>query len=367
MKLLMTTDTVGGVWTYSLELARALQRYGVEVTLATMGPRMTEGQRADAAGHGNVRLHESEFRLEWMDQPWDDVDRAAEWLICLEEEVQPDIVHLNGYAHGDLPWAAPVLMMAHSCVRSWWEAVHGVGAPAEWEIYTERVRAGLRAADLVVAPTRAMRSSTERLYGPLPKSRVIFNGRDPAAYAPAPKEPFVLGAGRQWDEAKNLATLARAAAHLPWPVYVAGDCGPPGGECRRSDAVHLLGVLDSRQLAGWMARASVFALPAYYEPFGLAVLEAALAGCALVLGDIPSLREVWKDAAVFVPPGDDAALSSALRRLLDDSLLRRAFASAAHRRAQHLGPARMGREYHAAYSTLLYDARRQSREIPCAS
>jgi glycosyltransferase involved in cell wall biosynthesis len=367
MKLLMTTDTVGGIWTYSLELARALQRYGVQMSLATMGPRMTQSQRADAAGHGNVRLHESEFRLEWMAQPWEDVDRAAEWLIYLEETERPDIVHLNGYAHGDLPWAAPVVVVAHSCVRSWWEAVHGVAAPSEWELYTERVRAGLRAADLVVAPTRAMRAAVDRLYGPLPRSRVIFNGRDPSSYAPAPKEPFVLAAGRLWDEAKNLATLDRAAAHLPWPVYVAGDCGPPRGDCESSDAVHLLGVLDSGQLADWMARASIFALPAYYEPFGLAVLEAALAGCALVLGDIPSLREVWKDAALFVPPGDHVTLTAALRRLLGDPLLRRAYASAAHRRARHLGPARMGREYHAAYTTLLYDARRQSREVPCAS
>jgi glycosyltransferase involved in cell wall biosynthesis len=236
-----------------------------------------------------------------------------------------------------------------------------------WEGYTRRVGAGIRAADLVVAPTRAMRSTVERLYGPLPRTRVILNGRDSSRYMPASKETFVLGAGRMWDEAKNLAALDRAAARLRWPVYVAGDCASPDGASKNPAAVHALGLLDARQLADWMARASIFALPAYYEPFGLAVLEAALAGCALVLGDIPSLREVWGDAALFVPPGDHVALTAALHRFIDDPLLRRAFASEAQRRARLLGPARMARQYHAAYSTLIHDAGRQSQEVLCAS
>jgi glycogen(starch) synthase len=367
MKLLMTTDTVGGVWTYSLELAGALARYGVQVTLATMGPRMSERQRAELSAYRNVRLHESEFRLEWMERPWCDVDRAGEWLLSLERAERPDVVHLNGYAHGNLPWSAPVIVVAHSCVLSWWEAVHGEAPPAGWEAYTRRVGAGIRAADLVVAPTRAMRSTMERLYGPLPRTRVILNGRDPSRYPPASKETFVLGAGRMWDEAKNLAALDRAAARLRWPVYVAGDCGSPDGAWKDPEAVHALGRLDARQLADWMARASIFALPAYYEPFGLAVLEAALAGCALVLGDIPSLREVWGDAALFVPPDDHVALTAALHRFTDDPLLRRAFAAEAQRRARLLGPARMARQYHAAYSTLIYDAGRQTQEVLCAS
>ena len=60
----------------------------------------------------------------------------------------------------------------------------------------------------------------------------------------------------------------------------------------------------------WLRRATIFALPARYEPFGLSALEAGLAGCALVLGDIP-MREVWHDAAMFVPPEQPAALENA--------------------------------------------------------
>jgi glycosyltransferase involved in cell wall biosynthesis len=116
-----------------------------------------------------------------------------------------------------------------------------------------------------------------------------------------------------------------------------------------------------------MASASIYVLPAYYEPFGLSVLEAALSGCALVLGDIPSLREIWRDAALFVAPDDHASLARAIRRLADDEALRRVLAGRARRRARVLSPARMARHYHAAYATLLYDARRQSRTVLCAS
>src|SRR5689334_19128168 len=113
MRVLMTTDCVGGVWTYVLELARALAPHGVEVALATMGPAPTDEQRREAEQLDNVTLHVSTFQLEWMDDPWLDVGRAAEWLMSLECRVRPDVVHLNGYAHGDLPWRAPTIIVGH--------------------------------------------------------------------------------------------------------------------------------------------------------------------------------------------------------------------------------------------------------------
>ncbi|HOM72340.1 MAG TPA: glycosyltransferase, partial [Armatimonadota bacterium] len=94
MKILMTADTVGGVWTYSLELIQALAEHGVEVELATMGALPTPEQRTQLDDIKNVRLHSSEFKLEWMEDPWEDVECAGKWLLRLEEKLQPDIVHL---------------------------------------------------------------------------------------------------------------------------------------------------------------------------------------------------------------------------------------------------------------------------------
>ncbi|MFL5612036.1 MAG: glycosyltransferase family 4 protein [Gemmatimonadaceae bacterium] len=370
MKLLMTADTVGGVWTYALELARALQPRQVEVVLATMGRPLSEAQRDEAARTRNVSIHESTFKLEWMSTPWQDVDRAGEWLLRLEKAERPDIVHLNGYAHGNLPWMAPAVVVGHSCVLSWWEAVRGRPAGDEWREYAERVRAGLAAAEVVVVPSDAMRASLVRHYGPLGHTTVIANARDARLFAPAAKEPFIFAAGRVWDEAKNLVALDDVAATLDWQVYVAGaDLGPDGRRRPLANACGL-GVLDPPTLAWWLGRASIYAFPALYEPFGLSVLEAALSGCALVLGDIPSLREIWGDAATFVPPNDRVALGRALRWLCEDASLRRAHAARARRRALHFDTERMAERYLAVYSVLGVGrraARGQLESVACAS
>jgi glycosyltransferase involved in cell wall biosynthesis len=110
-----------------------------------------------------------------------------------------------------------------------------------------------------------------------------------------------------------------------------------------------LGLLAARDLAHFYGRAAIYALPARYEPFGLSVLEAAMSGCALVLGDIPSLRENWTNAAIFVPPNDPEALEAALKQLISDSNLRGSLRTRARARARRFTPRRMANAYLATY------------------
>src|SRR4051812_16138143 len=339
MNVLMTADTVGGVWTYALDLCRALAPHDVHVHLATMGAAVRPDQHEQLRRLSNVTLHESTFRLEWMPDPWDDVARAGEWLLDIERDVSPDVIHLNGYAHGFLPWHAPVLIAGHSCVLSWWRTVKGENAPADWDRYRWAVAEGLAGADLVVAPSHAMLDALNDHYGPFTDARVIYNGRDASIYGAARNEPFVLCAGRLWDEAKNLAALDAVAKRLAWPVYAAGE-----QELALRNVVSL-GRLTEAQLAGAMARASIYALPARYEPFGLSALEAALSGCALMLGDTPSLREVWGDAAAYVPPDDHGMLARMLGELIRNSKRREALAARSSERARRYTPERMAVGY----------------------
>jgi glycosyltransferase involved in cell wall biosynthesis len=352
MKVLMTADTVGGVWNYSLQLAEALAPYGVEVHLATMGAPLTLAQRTEALDIPNLTLHESAYKLEWMEDPWSDVAMSGEWLLGLARDVQPDVVHLNGYAHGSLPWEVPVLAVGHSCSLSWWEAVRGEPAPPVWGRYRDEVRRGLRAADRVVAPSGAMLAALERLYGPLPNPTVIYNGRDASQFPPSTKEPLVLTIGRLWDEGKNVAALRDAAEGLEWPVYVGGEGKHPEGGMPELGDLRPLGRLSQGDLADWYGRASIYALPARYEPFGLSALEAGLAGCALVLGDIPTLREIWADAALFVPPDDVLTLRLALDALIENPPLRAEMAQRARERAMGYSVGRMVQGYIAAYNAL---------------
>lgn len=357
MKVLLHADAVGGVLTYALELAAALAARGVRVVLATEGGPVPDDARARLAGIPGLRHEEAAFRLEWMEEPWEDVARAGEWLLALERREAPDVVHLNAYSHGALPFRAPRLVVGHSCVLSWWEAVRGEPAPASWDRYRAAVRGGLRGAQAVAAPSAAMAAALVRHHGPLRTPAVIPNGRDPARFPPGEKAPLVLGAGRLWDEAKGAAALAAAAPALPWPVAIAGDARAPAGAhgeaLRPGGDPRLLGPLPERALARWLARAAIFAHPARYEPFGLAVLEAALAGCALVLGDLDSLRENWEGAAELVPPADPEALVAAVRGLAADGDRRRALAARARARALRLTPARMADGYLAVYRDLV--------------
>lgn len=356
-RVLMTADTVGGVWDYALELARALGARGDEVALATMGGEPSRAQRRDADAIPGLQLYPGRYRLMWMENPWDDVEAAGDWLLDLAERLRPDVVHLNDYAHGDLPWPAPVLVVGHSCVLSWWRAVHRGDAPADWARYRERVARGLRGAGLVAAPTRAMLAALERHYGALPRARVVANGRRIAASPVAARAPLILAAGRLWDRGKNLAALAAVAPQLAWPVCVAGEDRHPDGGRAELRGVRLLGRLPSTDLHAWMASASIYALPARYEPFGLSALEAAQAGCALVLGDIPSLREVWGEAASYVAPDDTGALRRALQRLIDDPPLLARHAARARQRAARYTPEAMAGAYRRCYAELVAGAR----------
>lgn len=353
-RLLMTADAVGGVWSYALELARGLAAQDVEVLLATMGPPPSPAQCAEAAPLANVRLVVGNFRLEWMESPWAEIAAAGDWLLELEAEFSPDLIHLNGYVHGALPWRAPVLVVGHSCVLSWWEAVRGDAVPTQWIRYREAVRAGLRAAHGIAVPSRAMLGALQRHYGPFAHGQVIPNGRDPRGFTPAAeKEPFILSVGRLWDEAKNVAALAAVAPQLPWPVRVAGKIAAPDGREQVLPNLELLGTCSPAVLADHYGRAAIYALPARYEPFGLSVLEAALSGCALLLGDISSLRELWDGAAEFVPPSDPDALRDRLTHLIGHGRERQELAARARQRALEFSSDRMVRGYLAAYARIL--------------
>jgi glycogen synthase len=124
-----------------------------------------------------------------------------------------------------------------------------------------------------------------------------------------------------------------------------------------------LGLLPAEGVADWLSRASIYALPARYEPFGLSALEAALSGCALVLGEIPSLREVWGDAALYVDPADHGALAATLNALSANSARCAELGAAAYAQAQRYRPANMGQGYWQLYSLLLADAAPQPAPV----
>lgn len=329
MKALVTTDNIGGVWTFTLELTKGLKKHGVEVILAVIGEPLTSEQKAELSG---ISYRHFKAKQEWMEDPWEDVYASGKWLMWLTELENPDVVHLNSYTLGCLEWNIPVVVTLHSCVLSWWEAVKNEQAPASWNKYREHVKAGMQSADIVTAPSKSMLCAAENYYGPFRNKKVIYNGRNHKLFNRSNKQKLVFSMGRLWDEAKNINLLVEAAVKLNYPLYIAGEMHPYESIMLTSN-VHFLGRLNQQQVSEWLAKAWIYALPAKYEPFGYSFLEAALSGCVLVGGKISSLKEIWNDNMLYADTDGAEELAILLNELFSDDEKLNVYAEKAYENA----------------------------------
>lgn len=342
LRLFMTTDAVGGVWTYALDLAAKLAEEGVQTTLAVMGPPADADQLETARAVPGLTLARTGLPLDWTATAPRELDEAAQVVAGMASESEADVVHLNSpalaaYARFD----APVIGAAHSCVGTWWDCAGEGEPPADFRWRMEALGRGYAACDALLAPSRSFAEATARRYGRA-APKVVHNGRRPLGRQAATRsDGVVFTAGRLWDAGKNLATLDRAAARLDAPVFAAGPLQSPTGEQVGLKHLQPLGRLSEAEVGDWMGRVRIFVSPALYEPFGLSVLEAAQAGCALVLSDIPTFRELWEGAAMFAPARDDEALAEALRTLLDAPGRAEMLGRAARERAERYSVAAM--------------------------
>ncbi|MDQ6671103.1 MAG: glycosyltransferase family 4 protein [Chloroflexota bacterium] len=335
-RLLLTTDVVGGVWDFSLTLARELGQRGVEVILLALG--QPSPAQAESASDAGARLIVEPLKLEWMQACQADVVRTRELVAGLARDVRPDVVHANQFAAACADVDVPVVLTVHSDVLSWRRWTLGASdTPPEWDAYTALVNEALGRADSVVAVSAFLADETRTLYASPRDLRVIHNGWPaPIALSAVQRERSTLVAGRAWDAAKNLSLVAEAARGWnPGNVYLAGQEANP--ESGRSIAVppplQALGFLARPQLDALLQTTLVYLSAARYDPFGLLPLQAALNGCCLLLSDIPSYRELWDGTAVFFRSDDALGLQRRWSDLLDQPGIARDLAARARERA----------------------------------
>ena len=337
MRLLLVTDAVGGVWVYSLELARALKPLGIEAILAVVGPSPSPEQYQEARG---FRLIDTGLPLDWVESDPGAIHRAGDAIAEIAERDGADVVQTCSAALlADSLFNAPCVAVQHSCVASWWTAVRGTPLPYDFVWRRELVECGLNRAAAVVAPTIAFAAETARIYDV--HASAVHNGRRRASVAGVQRSDFVFTASRLWDEGKNVATLDAAAGLLNVPCEAAGPTLGPNSASVELGNIRAIGEVSPARLSTLLSAQPIYASAALYEPFGLSVLEAAQAGCALVLSDIPTHRELWNGVALFVSPRDADSFADAIAQLLDHPDERTRLGSLARDRARAYSPERM--------------------------
>ncbi len=325
MRVLLTTDTIGGVWTYTKELTEGLLDRGHAVALVSFGrspsPRHLDWCTAISAHHGDRFLYTaSDAPLEWMQTNDLAYTGGEQLLLDLAQSFRADLLHTNQFCFGRLPLRIPKLLVAHSDVLSWAAACRPQGLdPTPWlNQYKTLVQAGLNAADCVAAPTHWMLQALIDRFSVPSQTCVIANGRDLPAPTSAPGRRLqAICVGRLWDPAKGLAILS--GVHSPLPILAVGEL-QHGSELTPS-----LGTQRSSAASTRPASSITSAPPPSTSPFpstspsALPLLKPPSAAAAIVARDIPSLREIWGNAALYFQ--DAHSLSSLLAQLAADPAL----------------------------------------------
>ena len=356
LKILMTADAVGGVWQYATDLSAELTQAGHRLVLALLGPPPSRAQREQACAIPGTRLVETGLPLDWLSSGPEPVMRAAERIARLAAEEGADLIHCNSPAlAGAVRFPAPVVAVSHGCLATWWQAARTEPLAPDYRWHREMTRQGLLAADTVVAPSASHAGTVQRVYELPACPLVVHNGR-PLQEAPLAQGMTLRSAltvGRLWDDVKGARVLDDVAGRLAVPFLAAGALRGPHGEEFVPRHLRALGQLEGNELPALLGLRPVFVSAATFEPFGLAALEAAAAGCALVLSDIPTFRELWDGAAIFIDPTDASGFAGAIAGVVDDQARRCELGQAAARRASRFTPAATARGMAAIYRSLL--------------
>ncbi len=359
LQILMTADAVGGVWQYATDLAAELGAAGHSVTLAVLGPRPSAIQREQAEAFAGLRLVETGLPLDWLSHGPEPVREAAEAIARLAADSLADVVHCNMPSlAGAADFAMPVVAVTHGCLATWWQAARREPLPQSYRWHRELTRRGLLIADAVVSPSASFADIIQRAYELPARPLAVHNGRRPLATGEgsASRINAALTVGRLWDDVKNAGVLDQAAGLMQQPFLAAGPLRGPHGEEFSPRHLRALGRLESAELATLLGLRPVFVSAATFEPFGLAVLEAAAAGCPLLLSDIPPFRELWGGAALFADPADPVAIADAIGSVLDNKGKATSLGQAAAERADRYTPTAAAQAMERIYAQVLQPA-----------
>lgn len=358
-----------GIVNVMVDLACLQAQAGHEVAVASSG-----GSFEPLLARYGVR----HLRLVQTKHPWR-VPAMLRQFRGIAGQFQPDIVHAHMMTGALLAWMAraraPFTLIT---------TVHN-----EFQRASDLMRVG----DQVVAVSEAVAQAMIRRGIPAERMSVVRNGiigaprflhdkpdghGDGAVTAqpePGIERPSVVTVSGLYKR-KGIHDLLHAfqivREHQPLAhLYLVGE-GPdrPGLEAlaRRlglAEAAHFVGYV--KDPAPYFRQADVFVLPSHSESSSLAIMEARVAGCAIVATAVGGIPETLAHGAagLMVPPSDPTALAEAIVPLLRDAAWRRHWQTRARENLDALGVEHVYSEYHQIYLAAL--ARRAANPMGAAN
>ena len=199
------------------------------------------------------------------------------------------------------------------------------------ERFAGQARHAAAGSAAIITVSEFTKSQVVSLLGvPAHRVHVVHHGIRHLTYPRIAREKMILNVGAIQTR-KNLLRLVEAFETVDpsYRLVLAGSQGFGAGEILARidksparDRISVLGYVSNADLAGYYARATVFAFPSLDEGFGMPVLEAMAAGTPVVASNSSALPEVAGDAALLVHPEDTEALGAALRSLIEAPSLR---------------------------------------------
>lgn len=342
----------GGVQGQALGLAEAYASLGHEVllmapeALAVAPPAPPRGalELVDLGTTMQVRANGSLAPVPWSPAALMATRRAL-------RRYRPELVHLH---EPILPGPALEALVVSRQARQI-ATFHRAGADRWYRAWGRVVGRLLPGSLALTAVSPEARSTAADVLGRSPSTiALLWNGVDSRRFskaAPWPTSaPTVMFLGRH--EARKGADILLSAV-TGWPehlqIWIAGEGRSTPSLRQRAaldDRVHFLGRIDEAEKASRLAGADCFCAPALRgESFGVVLLEAMAAGCAVVASDLPGYRDAGGDVVRYVPPGDPAALRATLGEILCDAPLRKRLGELGRRRAAAFGFTALAHRY----------------------
>ncbi|HUU42339.1 MAG TPA: glycosyltransferase family 4 protein [Planctomycetota bacterium] len=352
---LITDLDVGGAERNLCMLARGLDRERFEVSAASLLAPGTVGEELSAAGISVTDVHMGGYG------DCRAVARVARWL----RQSRPDVLHT---------WLFHANVLGRLAAR--WVGVRGVvssirvAEPRRLHLAGERLTACL--ADCILVNSTSLRDYMIGA-GLRPEVlRVIPNAVDLERFAAGEQHsregerPVVLFVGRLAAQ-KGVDVLLRAASDERLrgaaEFVIAGD-GPDramlAALAQDLDLEHVRFIGRTDRVPELLGEADVLVLPSRWEGLPNVVLEALAARCPVVATDVIGTRDLIRDGenGLMVPPEDASALAGALRRMLDDAVLRERVVKSGRETARRHSVASMVKAHVALYGELLARRRR---------